>query len=60
MKKTIECPESYVASIVKYQVVVAALTGNEKRHLTTGDTLLSNSITQKIRKTVGEMKSLVP
>lgn len=30
-------PESYVASIVEYQIVVAALTGNEKRHLTTGD-----------------------
>lgn len=30
-------PESYAEFIIKYQIVVAALTGNEKRHLTTGD-----------------------
>lgn len=29
--------ESYIGSVIKYQIVVAALTGNEKRHLTTGD-----------------------
>lgn len=29
--------ESYAESVIKYQIVVTALTNNEKRHLTTGD-----------------------
>lgn len=29
--------DDYAESVIKYQIVVAALTNNEKRHLTTGD-----------------------
>lgn len=29
--------KSYANSVTRYQIIVAALTGNEKRHLTTGD-----------------------
>lgn len=32
-----ELKDTYICKVLKYQIVVAALTNNEKRHLTTGD-----------------------